>query len=124
MVPALRVLLGNLPPMTVVGMCQVLEEDDIEVIGHEHAPELLVRAAERQHPDVVILDLDHGAAQALGEQIQMAAPHTTVILWACDETVMEVLEPYSDGPCRIGLTASDGLCNELTSRSHRQRVED
>jgi DNA-binding NarL/FixJ family response regulator len=123
-VAPLRVLLGNLEPITVVGMRQVLEEDGIEVIGHEREPALIVRAAERQQPHAVVLDLDHGDVRALGEQIQLATPQTKVILWARDESVMEVHEPVSRAPRRVALTASDGLCNELSSSRHRQRVED
>jgi AmiR/NasT family two-component response regulator len=104
-------------------MRHVLEEDGVEVIGHEHASEPLVRAAELQQPDVVVLDLDNEDAQALGEQIRLVAQETTVILWARDESAMEVLEPVSRAPRRVALTVSDGLRNELSSR-HRERVED
>jgi AmiR/NasT family two-component response regulator len=90
-------------------MRQVLEEDGAGVIGHECETELIERAVERQQPDVVVLDPNHEDVSALGERIQLAAPQITVILWARDETVMDVLEPVSRAPRRVALTASEPL---------------
>jgi len=114
----LRVLLGNLEPIMVVGLRRVLEEDGVVVIGPQREPEQIVRAAKRQEPDVVVLDLNEGA-RALGEQVRRAAPQAKVILWARDETVMEVLEAVSCAPRLVALTATDGLRSELTSSRHR-----
>lgn len=114
----LRVLLGNLEPIMVVGLRRVLEEDGVVVIGPQREPEQIVRAAKRQQPDVVVLDLNDGA-RALGEQVRCAAPHAKVILWARDETVMEVLEAVARPPRLVALTATDGLRSELSSSRHR-----
>jgi chemotaxis response regulator CheB len=118
-----RVLLGNLEPIMVVGLRQVLEDEGMEVIGAEREPEQLICEAERQQPDVVVLDRDE-AARALGEQVCHAAPHAKVILWARDETVMEVHEAVSHTSRLVALTATDGLRDELSSGRHRQRVEE
>lgn len=114
----LRVLLGNLEPIMVVGLRRVLEEDGVVVIGPQSEPEQIVRAADRQQPDVVVLDLSDGA-RALGEQVRRVAPRAKVILWARDETVMEVLEAVSRVPRLVALTATDGLRNELSSSRDR-----
>ena len=112
---ALRVMLGDLAPIMAIGLRAVLEEDGIDVIGLEREPERIVIQAERLQPDVVVLDLDKDGARALGEQIQHVAPRTKVILWARDETVMEVLESVSRAPRLVAVTAPEALWNELNS---------
>jgi DNA-binding NarL/FixJ family response regulator len=107
----------------VVGLRTVLEEEGIEVVGQEREPRRIVSEVERLQPDVVVLDLNHDGARALGEQIQDALPGVKVILWARDETVMEVLESVSRTPRLVALTVPEGLRDELSSR-HRQRVEE
>ena len=70
------------------------------------------------------LDLDKDGARALGEQIQRVAPRSKVILWARDETVMEVLESVSRTPRLVAITVPEGLRNELSSNRHRDQVEE
>lgn len=118
-----RVLLGNLQPMIVVGLRGVLAESGCRVVGEERASERVVSAAKRLQPDAVLLDLGEDA-RALGEEIREVAPGAKVILWARDESVMEVLDPDSDGTRQVALTAEGGLRNELSSSGQRQRVED
>ena len=120
--PALRVMLGDLAPIMAIGLRAVLEEDGIDVIGLEREPERIVLQAERLQPDVVVLDFDKDGARALGDRIQHVAPATKVILWARDETVMEVHESVSRTPRLVAITAPDGLRNELSS--NRTQVEE
>jgi DNA-binding NarL/FixJ family response regulator len=120
----LRVLLGHLEPIMVIGLRTVLEEEGITVIGSESEPQRLVRAAASLQPDVVVLDLNRGGARALGEEVRQAAPAVKVILWARDETVMEVLDSVSRTPRLVALTEPDGLRDELSSSGPRQRVEE
>jgi DNA-binding NarL/FixJ family response regulator len=108
----------------VIGLRTVLEEDGHQVIGQEGEPERIVRAAGRLQPDVVVLDLDHGGARALGERIQRLAPRTKVILWARDETVMEVLESVSRTTRLVAISVPEGLRNELSSSRHRDGLEE
>ena len=115
----MRVLLGNLEPIMLVGLQEVLAEDGIQVIGPESNPDRIVEEAQRLQPDVVVLDLDHVEGKTLGEEIQGVAPHTKVIRWARDETVMEVLDPASEQARVVPLTAREGLSIELT-RSVRE----
>jgi DNA-binding NarL/FixJ family response regulator len=123
-VASLRVLLGNLEPILAIGLRAVLDEEGIEVLGQEREPARLVREAGRLQPDAVVLDLDRDGARALGERIRAAAPEAKVILWARDETVMEVLESVSGTPRRIALALPDGLREELSGHRHRPRVEE
>jgi DNA-binding NarL/FixJ family response regulator len=120
----LRVLLGNLEPILAIGLRTVLEEEGIDVIGEEHEPPAILREALRLQPDVVVLDLNAGGARAFGEQVRAAAPGAKVILWARDETVMEVLESVSRTPRLVALTPSEGLRDELSSSRIRKRVEE
>jgi AmiR/NasT family two-component response regulator len=122
--PALRVMLGDLAPIMAIGLRAVLEEDGIDVIGLEREPERIVIQAERLQPDVVVLDLDKDGARALGGRIQHVAPRSKVILWARDETVMEVLESVSRTPRLVAITVPEGLRNELSSNRHRDQVEE
>ena len=122
--PALRVLLGDLAPIMAIGLRAVLEEDGIAVVGQEPDPDQIVAQAQRTRPDVVVLDLDHNGARALGERIRRVAPGTKVILWARDETVMEVLESVSRTPRLVAVSAPDGLRDELSNSRPRQQVEE
>ena len=108
----------------LVGLRRVLAEDGIQVIGQEHSPSRMVTEARRLQPDAVLLDLDNVGGRELGVRIQQVAPQAKVILWARDETVMEVLDPASDDTRLVALSALRGLKNELSTTRHRHEVED
>jgi DNA-binding NarL/FixJ family response regulator len=95
-----RVLLGNLEPVGRLGMTAVLHEDGIEVIGEETRPAGLVLMAGHLRPDAVVLDHARPASRGLGDRVRAASPETTVVFWARDEDVMEVVDPAS--PSRGG----------------------
>src|ERR1051325_7182893 len=88
-----RVLLGNLGPIMRLGMNRVLSEEGCQVVGQEGRPSAIVGAAHRLHPDIVVLDLDGGSSNELAQLVRGASPETTVVLWAREEDLMEVLEP-------------------------------
>jgi DNA-binding NarL/FixJ family response regulator len=119
-----QVLLGNLEPIMAVGLQTVLADDGIDVIGQEPNPSQIVIEAGRLQPDAVLLDRGDVDAWTLGQQVQDVAPGTKVILWARDETVMEVLDPASDRARLVALTAHGELRSELTSARNRKRVEE
>jgi hypothetical protein len=58
----------------------------------------------------------------LGEQVRAAAREVTVILWARDETEMEVFEPGSMTPRRVATAVPDALLSELSVSTTRERV--
>ena len=60
----------------------------------EDRPSAIMRGGARLRPDIVVLDLDNGSSQrARRSSSRGASPETTVVLWARDEDLMEVLEP-------------------------------
>jgi len=119
-----RVLLGNLEPIMLVGLQAVLAEDGIEVLGPENNPRRLLSEARRLQPDVVLLELDPGDGNTLGEEIRLVAPHTKVIRLPRDETVIEVLDPSSSTARVVPVTARGGLRKELASSPHHEQVEE
>src|SRR3954464_9817340 len=88
-----RVLLGNLGPIMRLGMNRILSEQGCHVVGQEDRPSAIVGAAHRLRPDIVVLDLDGGSSNELAQLVRGASPETTVVLWAREEDLMEVLAP-------------------------------
>jgi DNA-binding NarL/FixJ family response regulator len=117
-----RVLLGNLEPMVRLGMTMVLKEDGVDVIGEEVRPAALVLLVGQLRPDAVVLDLGQAASRELGNRGRTASPDTTVVFWARDEEVMEVVEPGASEPRRVVTPVPEELRSELL-RSQVNRVE-
>lgn len=91
----------------------MLASGGVEVVG-DSTETALVAEVRRVDPDAVVLGLDHDADRELGDQVRAAAPSTKVILWARDETAMEVFEPGSTLPRRVGSGVREALLSELT----------
>jgi DNA-binding NarL/FixJ family response regulator len=117
-----RVLLGNLEPMTRVGMRKWLADGGIEIVGEVDDPTEILAESRRLAPDAVVLGLGDGAGRTLGEQVRGAAPEVTVILWARDETEMEVFEPGSAAPRRVATAVPHALLRELNVSTTTERV--
>jgi len=118
-----RILLGNLGPIMRMGMRRVLTEQGCEVVGQEDRPSAIVGEAHRLRPDVVVLDLDGGSAHQLGRLVVGASPDTTVVLWAREEDLMEVIDPVSADSRRVCAPVLERLRSELSS-NHVHRVEE
>jgi DNA-binding NarL/FixJ family response regulator len=108
-----RVLLGNLDPMIRLGMSRVLTDDGLEVIAGYGDSHDVVAHAINEHPDTVVLGMDDEDGRELGENVRAAAPKVKVILWARDETEMEVFDPGSSSPRRIRTSVSGALRSEV-----------
>ena len=121
-----RVLLGNLEPIVLIGMTRVLGEAGADVIGHEQHPSQIVTQAGRLRPDVVVIGLDGVGSRRLGQRVREVAPDTKVILWARDETVMEVLDPDAADFRRVEEGLPEQLRSEMGgySSGREQRVEE
>jgi AmiR/NasT family two-component response regulator len=119
-----RILLGNLGPIMRMGMRRVLTEDGCEVVGQEDRPSAIVGAAHRLRPDVCVLDLDGGSAHSLGRLVVGASPETTVVLWAREEDLMEVIDPVSADSRRVSAPVLERLRSELSDSTSVQRVEE
>jgi hypothetical protein len=94
-----RVLLGNLEPIVRLGIATVLRENGAEIVDDD--------AGERV--DAVVLDIAHESSRALADRIRRDSPEATVVLWARDEDVMEVLAPGARGPRRVLAPDADEL---------------
>ena len=121
--PRPSVLLGNLGPIMRLGMNRVLSEQGCHVVGQEDRPSAIVGEAHRLRPDVVVLDLDGGSAHQLGRLVAGASPDTTVVLWAREEDLMEVIDPVSTDSRRVCAPVLERLRSELSS-NHVHRVEE
>src|SRR3954463_15162016 len=111
-----RVLLGNLGPIMRLGMNRVLSEEGCDVVGQEDRPSAIVGAAHRLRPDVVVLDLDGGSSNELAPLVRGASPETTVVLWAREEDLMEVLEPATSASRLVCAPVVERLRGELSSQ--------
>ena len=113
-----RVLLGNLGPIMRLGMNRVLSEQGCQVVGQEDRPSAIIGAAHRLRPDIVGLDLDNGSSYELAQLVRGASPETTVVLWAREEDLMEVLEPASSASRLVSAPILERLRGELSSQQH------
>ena len=111
-----RVLLGNLGPIMRLGMNRVLSEQGCQVVGHEDRPSAIIGAAHRLRPDIVVLDLDGGSSHELGQLVRGASPETTVVLWAREEDLMEVLEPVWNTSRLVAVPIVERLRGELSGQ--------
>jgi DNA-binding NarL/FixJ family response regulator len=94
-----------------------LADGGIDIVREVDEPASIVAESRRLAPDAVVLGLGDGAGRTLAEQVRGAAPQVTVILWARDETEMEVFEPGSAAPRRVATAVPDALLRELSSVS-------
>ena len=114
--PGPRVLLGNLGPIMRLGMNRVLSEQGCQVVGQEDRPSAIIGAAHRLRPDIVVLDLDNGSSHELAQLVRGASPETTVVLWAREEDLMEVLEPASSTSRLVSAPIVERLRGELSGQ--------
>jgi AmiR/NasT family two-component response regulator len=114
--PGPRVLLGNLGPIMRLGMNRVLSEEGCQVVGQEDRPSAIIGAAHRLRPDIVVLDLDNGSSHELAWLVRGASPETTVVLWAREEDLMEVLEPVSSTSRQVAAPIVERLRGELSGQ--------
>lgn len=114
--PRPTALLGNLGPIMRLGMKRVLIEQGCEVVGQEDRPSAIIGAAHRLRPDIVVLDLDNGSSYELAQLVRGASPETTVVLWAREEDLMEVLEPVSSTSRLVSAPIVERLRGELSGQ--------
>jgi len=117
-----RIIIGNLEPILALGLNRVLSEDGLEVLAQESDAARIVTEAGRLVPDAVVLDLNHEEAATVARRVRRASPATKVVLWARDETVMEILDPSSDSARLVAVSGPKDLSNELTRT--RPRVKE
>jgi len=91
----------------------VLSDGGVDVVSDESQARGIVEEAKRLLPDAVVLGRDAGPGRELGKQVRAAAPNAKVILWARDETEMEVFDPGSSMPRHIRTHVPEALLSEL-----------
>jgi len=94
-------------------MTRVLQDGGLEVVGEGVGPNEIVEEAIRLQPDAIVLGIDGKGSTELGERVRSAVPGIKLILWPRDEMEMQVFDPGSAYPRRIGLSASRTLLREL-----------
>ena len=114
--PRPSVLLGNLGPIMRLGMNRVLSEQGCQVVGQEDRPSAIIGAAHRLRPDIVVFDLDNGSSYELAQLVRGASPETTVVLWAREEDLMEVLEPVKSTSRLVSAPIVERLRGELSGQ--------
>jgi DNA-binding NarL/FixJ family response regulator len=106
--------------MMRLGMSSVLADGGVEVYAEGDEAGKVVEEARRLLPDAVVLGRDAGAGRELGAQVREAAPNAKVILWARDETEMEVFDPGSAKPRRIRMGVPEALLVEVVGSEGMQ----
>jgi len=119
-----RVLLGNVRPILRLGLLAVLTEAGIDVIAQEHNAHRILSEVARLTPDAVVLDRDDELSRTLCARVREASPRTKVILWARDETLMEVLDPGSGTARLVSPSVPEDLRHELAGSRSGNLVEE
>ena len=111
-------LLGNLEPMLRLGMNRLLSESGVDVSEEARAAELASTAAALA-PDAIVLPLDDGASTIVGPA-RRAAPDAKLILWARDESEMQVYDAGDSIPRRVSAGTPGALLSELENDQRRR----
>jgi DNA-binding NarL/FixJ family response regulator len=100
--------------MEAVGMRQLLEAAGIAVIDGGADPGSLLTACSRSHPDSVLLDA--AARDGLLHEVRLAAPEAKLVLWARDQSVIQVFDAGAAVPRSIASATPEALVKELANR--------
>jgi DNA-binding NarL/FixJ family response regulator len=103
-------------------MKRVLAEGGIDVVEEDEAGGIVAQVR-RALPDAVVLGFDGEPSLELSERVRAIAPETKVILWARDETAMQVFDPGSAGPRQIQKGIPEALLVELRRDRSTPREE-
>ena len=113
-VSSVRVLLGGLTPMEAVGMRELLEGAGMAVIDGGNDPAALVSACGTSRPDGVVLEAASPAE--LLHELRAAAPAAKLVVWARDESGIEVFDAGAEKPRQIASAVPEALVSELVNR--------
>jgi len=118
-----RVLLARLSPVAAVGMRRMLSDEGVEIVGEEARPLAIEALAREVEPDAVVLALGAGGARTLCDRIRLAAPNTTVILWASEENRMRIVGPGASAARDVAGGGLADLRRELIASQSRPTEE-
>jgi DNA-binding NarL/FixJ family response regulator len=109
------VLLGNLEPIARLGMTRVLGGIGAHVESEDGRGEAIVEHARWLHPDTVVLGMEDESSRELVEQVRRMAPDTRVILWARDESEMEIFDRAAAGPRRVAPAMCEAVLMQMNT---------
>lgn len=118
-----RVMLGDLGPVTRVGMRDLAGERGATVVGEHDGPDAVVRSARQQQPDLVVLPLEGSGSRLLAARVRAAAPAARLVLLARDESVVELQEQGSNVRRRVLTSAVEAMDNALRKLPRRSPIE-
>jgi DNA-binding NarL/FixJ family response regulator len=100
--------------MEALGMRELLEGAGIAVIDGGSDPASLLTACGVSHPDSVVLEA--ASQEELLQVVRAAAPDAKLVLWARDESGIQVFDAGAAEPRQIASAAPDALVRELANR--------
>jgi DNA-binding NarL/FixJ family response regulator len=92
-----RVLIGQFGTVARLGLRELLDGQDIEVVAEADSVEEIVLCVNEVRPDVVVIDLDDEEALDTAGEITSEFPAIKVIACSCEEPVMRVFPPFHHG---------------------------
>ena len=92
-----RVLIGLFGSVARMGLRELLDGQDIEVVAEADSIKEIVLCVNEVRPDVVVIDLDAEEALDTAEEITSEFPSIKVIACSCEEPVMRVFPPFHHG---------------------------
>jgi CheY-like chemotaxis protein len=95
-----RVLIGEFGDIATMALRHVLEEEGLTVVG-EAAGAAIVPLVEEVRPDVLLLDNDHPATDAIAAEVCARLPEVTVIAWSANEPLMRVYPVRHGGESQV-----------------------
>ncbi len=95
-----RVLIGEFGEIATMALRCLLEEEGLTVVG-EAAGAAIVPRVEEVRPDVLLLDDDHPATDAIAAEVCDRLPAITVIAWSADEPLMRVYPVRHGGESHV-----------------------
>jgi DNA-binding NarL/FixJ family response regulator len=111
---SVRVLLGGLTPMDAVGMRELLEGAGMAVIDGGSDPASVLTACGSSRPDGVVLEA--ASPPGLLQELRAAAPEAKLVVWARDESGIEVFDAGAAEPRQIASAVPEALVSELVNR--------
>jgi hypothetical protein len=109
------VLLCNLEPIARLGMTRVLGDVGARVENEDGRGEAIVEHARWLHPDTVVLAMEDASSRDLARRVRRLAPETRVILWARDESEMEIFDHETEMPRRVAPAMCEALLKQMNT---------
>jgi DNA-binding NarL/FixJ family response regulator len=109
------VLLCNLEPIARLGMTRVLGDVGARVENEDGRGEAIVERTRWLHPDTVVLAMEDASSRDLARRVRRMAPETRVILWARDESEMEIFDREAEMPRRVAPAMCEALLKQMTT---------